>query len=153
SRGERASEERLVDVAEAYAVLREGGERGGVVPTGVAHFDHARIFDELAQQAIEIFAVQRGIFERHGKLDEQRAQLPFPGKGVEAFAGAGFVVVGGTDAGGGSGLHYGERRVGEGAVKFGGEEEILVYRGDFAAPQLGRLGFQRSVERGVDFSG
>jgi len=36
----------------------------------VAHLDHAGIFDETAQQAVKIFAVEGSVFERHRKLDE-----------------------------------------------------------------------------------
>ena len=76
----------------------ECGQRFRVVPTGVAHLDDARILDELAQQAVEIFAIQRSVFERNRELDEQRAEPAFGGEDVEAFAGAGFVFVGGTNA-------------------------------------------------------
>ena len=66
---ERTSEQRLVDVAESDIFLCEGGEGVGVVPGGVAHFDDARIFDELTEQAVEIFAIERSVFEGDGKLD------------------------------------------------------------------------------------
>ena len=72
-----------------------------IVPAGVAHFDDARIFDELAQQPVEIFAVQRSVFERQGKLNEERAEASVIGESVETFAGASFVFVSGTDGRGG----------------------------------------------------
>ena len=37
-------------------------------------FDYARILDELAQQALEVFAVERSVFEGHGELDQQGAE-------------------------------------------------------------------------------
>ncbi len=120
-------------------LLGKRGQRCGVVPAGVAHFHHSRIFDELAQQALQIIAVERGVFERHGELDQQRAEVSFVGDRVEAFAGAGFVFVGGTDGRGRRGLHHRDGRVREGAVEFRGEEEILVYRRYFAAPQFSPL--------------
>ena len=88
-----------------------------------------------------------------GKLDEERAQPSFAGEGVEAFAGAGFVFVGGANGGGGSGLHHGDGRVGEGAIEFGGEKKFRIHRRDLAAPELGQFRLQRSVKRGIDFGG
>ena len=75
------------------SLLRECSESFSIVPTGVPYFNHAGIFDELAQQPVEIFAVERSILERHGKLDQQRAQPSFAGNGVQAFASAEFVFV------------------------------------------------------------
>ena len=60
----RAAQHRLIDVTEGDIFVAEIRQRLGVVPTGVADFDDARIFDELAQQAVEILAVQRCVFER-----------------------------------------------------------------------------------------
>ena len=59
----RASQHRLVDVAEADILLREGGQSFRIVPARVAHLHHPRIFDELPQQAIEIFTVERSVLE------------------------------------------------------------------------------------------
>ena len=43
----------------------------------MAHFDHARVLDELAQEPLEILAVEARVFEGHWELDQERAQLPF----------------------------------------------------------------------------
>ncbi len=44
---ERFPHYRLVDVAEGDVMARELRQRVSIIPTGVAHFDHPRIFDEL----------------------------------------------------------------------------------------------------------
>src|ERR1700757_4642437 len=62
-RSERASEDRLIDIAKGHILLGEGRERLRVVPAGVADLYHPRIFDELTQQAVEILAVQRRVLE------------------------------------------------------------------------------------------
>ena len=64
-----------------------------LVPALMPHFDHARILDELPQQLLQVFAVQAGVLERDGELDEQRAQLAFRGQRVQTFAGKPFVLV------------------------------------------------------------
>src|SRR5205807_8529490 len=92
-----------------------------------------------------------GIFERDGKLDEQRAQASLVGYGVEAFTGADFVLVGGADGRGGSGLHHGDRRVREGAVELRGEKKARSHRRHVAAPELGELRRQRSIKRSINF--
>ena len=56
-RGERTSENRLIDIAETDVLVRERGQCFRVVPTLVAHFHYPRIFDELMQQTLEIFPV------------------------------------------------------------------------------------------------
>ena len=80
--GERTSEERLIDVAETDVLAHEFGERLGIVPTLVPHFDHARILDELAQQLLEVFTIQAGVLERDRKLDEQRSERAFRGQRI-----------------------------------------------------------------------
>src|SRR5580700_5203883 len=47
-----------------------------MVPTFVTHFDHPRIFDELAQQPLQILAVQTCVFERGGNWISSAPSLP-----------------------------------------------------------------------------
>src|ERR1035438_7495417 len=82
-----------------FSSPHEFGDRFRLVPTLVAHFDHSRILDELPQQLLQVFAVQRGVLERDGKLDEQRAQLAFRGQRVQTLSGKPFVLVIRADAG------------------------------------------------------
>ena len=60
---ERFSQHRLVDVAEGDVLARELGERVGIVSARVAYLDHAWIFDELAEQVLQIFAIERCVLE------------------------------------------------------------------------------------------
>ena len=151
--GKRTAEDGLIDVAEGDILVGERGEGFGVVPTGVAHFDDARIFDELAQEPIEIFAIERSVFERQGELNEEGAEASVIGENVETFTGASFVVVSGTDGRRGGRTYHRYGGVGEGAIQLGREKKIGVHGRDPAAPELGELGLDRSVERRVDLGG
>jgi len=152
-RGKRTAEDGLIDIAEGDILVRERGESFGVVPTGVAHFDDAGILDELAEEAIEIFAVERSVLERQRELNEEGAETSVIGEDVKTLTGASFVVVGGTDGRGGGRTYYRNGGVGEGAIQLGREQKIGVHGRDPAAPELGELGLDRSVERRVDLGG
>src|SRR5580704_14452591 len=107
----RAPNQRLIDIAEGNVSLLEFADRFRIVPTIVAHFDHARKFDELPQQVLQILAVERSVLERDGKLNEQSAEFSGRGQRVESFAGQPFVFVIGLDCSGGSWLHHRDGRV------------------------------------------
>src|SRR5581483_7965493 len=146
---QRAAEDGLIDVAEADALFGEGAQRLLVVPGGVADFDHSRVFAKALQEGREVGAVFLGVLERNGKLDEQSAEFIFGGDGVEAGLGERFVFGIGLDGGGGSGFDDRDRRVGEGAVELGGEEEFRIHFGG-AGPLAAKAGLDVSVERCVD---
>src|ERR1700689_4783204 len=95
---ERSAEERLVDVAEANVVTEKLGQGFGLVPTFVADLDYSWILDELAEKLVEIFAVETGVLERDGKLDQQRSEHVFGGQRFEAFTGQALVLLVGSNA-------------------------------------------------------
>src|SRR5208283_5664846 len=119
------------------------------------HFDHARILDELPQQLLQVFAVQAGVLERDGELDEQRAQLAFRGQRVQTFAGQPFVLVIRPDAGRRSWFHRGQRRMSgsmcERAVQLRGEKKIRIDRRSLPRPQTPQFRPYVSIKRSVDF--
>src|SRR5208283_3317381 len=98
------------------------------------HFDHARILDELPQQLLQVFAVQAGVLERDGELDEQRAQLAFRGQRVQTFAGEPLVLFIRPDAGGRGWFHYRQWRVSERTVQLRGEKKIWIDRRSLPRP-------------------
>jgi hypothetical protein len=150
-RPERTPEQRLIDVAETDVVAHEFGDRFRIIPTLVAHLDHARILDELPQQLLQVFAVQNGVLERDGELDEQRAQLAFRGQRVQTFAGQPFVLLIRADAGCRSWFHHGQRRMGERPVQLCGEKKIRIDRRCLPRPEAAQFRADVSVERSVDF--
>ena len=105
----------------------------------MAHFDHPRILDELPQQPLQVLAIQARVLERNRKLDQQRAQLPFPGDRVQSLARFGFVLIGRPNGRGRRRLHHRQRGMRERAVQLGGENEIRIPR-DLAHPQRASSG-------------
>ena len=88
----------------------------------------------------EIFAVQRSIFERNWKLNQQRAQLSFAGQRFQSFPRQGFVFIVGLDGRGRSRLHHRHGIVSERAMQLGGEHEIWIHRQAFRTQSLARSG-------------
>ena len=102
------------------------------------------------KQLFQIFAVQRCVLERNRKLNQQRAQLPFPRQRFQSLARQGFVFIVGPDGSGRSGLHHGHGIVGERTMQLGGEHEIWIHRLGLPRPQLGQVRLDVSVKRSVD---
>ena len=116
----------------------------------MANLDRSRIFNKLVQKPFQILPVQRRILERERELNQQSPQHPLLGDHIETFFGASFVFIGRAKISRRHRLGIRQRRMGEGAIEFGGEPKFRIYRCNLVAPKLGQLGANVPIKRSVD---
>ena len=113
-------------------------------------FHRQRILREPRNQLMQIIAIGIRIFERDGKLRQQRAQPIFFRQRIQSGFGQLLIFRVGLQRLRRRRLHRRHGRVREAAVQLGGENKIAILAHCFVAPQLSLRWRNVSVKRSVD---
>src|SRR5208282_1608394 len=73
---QRASQQRLIDVAESDVVAHEFSNRLWLIPALMPHLDHARILDELPQQLLDILRFRLVFLKETGNWMSRAPSFP-----------------------------------------------------------------------------